>query len=130
MGSPPRARVNWLVRQLQTPDSVRVDAYVAHGRGSSAAELLGAVRTNPGLLLPADERELRSFRIAMSVPMGPKRGRGRGSFIDSTLAAIDTFYGEVLQNVKAWSAVSPKLRQPDADQVAVEQPAPTSLVST
>jgi hypothetical protein len=127
----PTTRVNWLVRQLaDAPDSVRVEAYVAHGRGASAAELLGAVRANPGLLLAAEGRELRSFRIAVSAPMGPKRGRGRGSFIDSTLGAVDTFYGEVLQSLRAWAAAPPRLRQPDAEKVAVEQPAPASLVST
>lgn len=37
--------MNWLIRQLTgAPDSVRIEAYVARGRGSSAAELLGAVR--------------------------------------------------------------------------------------
>jgi len=127
----PTTRVNWLIRQLgNAPANVRLEAYVAHARGSSVAELLGAVRDNPALLLGDGKKELRSFRIAQSVPMGAKRGRGRGSFIDSTLASIDLFYGEVLQNLKAWSAAPPKLRQPDAEKVAAEQPAPANLVST
>ena len=127
----PTTRVNWLVRQLvNAPDSIRIEAYVAHGRGSSAAELLGPVRDNPALLLGDGVKELRSFRVARSAPMGAKRGRGRGSFIDSVLTAVDSFYGEVLQNLKAWSAAPPRLRQPDAEEVAVEQPAPASLVST
>lgn len=127
----PTTRVKWLVRQLDTaPDGVRIEAYVAHGRGSSAAELLGPVRDNPALLIGNGAKELRSFRIARSAPMGAKRGRGRGSFIDSVLTAVDVFYGDVLQHLKAWSAAPPKLRQPDAEQLAVEQPAPTSLVST
>jgi len=127
----PTTRVNWLVRQLAgAPDSLRIESYVAHGRGSSAAELLGAVRENGGLLIGAEGKELRSFRVAMSAPMGAKRGRGRGSFIDSTLAAIDGFYGDVLQSLKAWAAAPPKLRHPDAEQVSVEQPTAASLVST
>jgi hypothetical protein len=127
----PTTRVNWLIRQLaNAPDSVRIEAYVAHARGSSASELLGAVRDDPALLLGDKQKELRSFRIAQSAPMGTKRGRGRGSFIDSALNAVDTFYGEVLQNLKAWSAVPPKLRHPDAEKVAAEQPTPADLVST
>lgn len=127
----PTTRINWLVRQLSAaPGSVRIEAYVARGRGSSAAELLAAVRENPNLLLGAEGKELRSFRLAMSSPMGAKRGRGRGSFIDSLLGAIDAFYGDVLQGLKVWSAAPPKLRQPDAEELAVEQPAPTSLVTT
>lgn len=127
----PATRVKWLVRQLaDAPNAVRVESYVAHGRGSSAAELLGATRDNPGLLLPPGGKELRSFRVAVTMPMGAKRGRGRGSFIDSTLATIDAFYSDVLQSLKAWSAAPPKLRQPDAEVIATEQPAPASLVST
>lgn len=35
----PTTRVNWLLRQLKNaPDSTRVEVFVAHGRGSSAAE--------------------------------------------------------------------------------------------
>lgn len=58
------------------------------------------------------KREVRSFRVAMSVPMGVKRGRGRGAFIDSVLDLVDTFYGDVVQHLKAWSAAAPKLREP------------------
>jgi len=62
--------------------------------------------------------------------MGSKRGRGRGSFIDSVLAAIDTFYAEVVQHLKAWAAAPPRLRS-EADALATEegQVAP-ALVST
>jgi len=127
----PTTRVNWLIRQLaNAPDSLRIEAHVARGRGASAAELLGAVRDNPTLLLGDGGKELRSFRVALSAPMGSKRGRGRGSFIDSTLAAVDKFYVDVLQNLKAWSAAPPQLRHPAAEKVATEQPAPASLVST
>lgn len=127
----PTTRVNWLVRQLaEAPANVRIEAYVAHGRGPSAADLLGAVRRNPTVLLSGDGKELRSFRVAMSAAMGTKRGRGRGAFIDSALAAVDLFYGEVLQNLKAWSSAPPRLRQPDAELVAAEQPTSQNLVST
>src|SRR6185436_2663549 len=41
-------RINWLVRQLKNaPDSARVEVFLAHARGSSAAELLGSVREDP-----------------------------------------------------------------------------------
>lgn len=128
----PTTRVGWLLRQLDdAPPSTRIEAFVAHARGSSAAELLGAVRERPTLLVNTDGKELRSFRVALSAPMGAKRGRGRGSFIDSVLNAVDSFYGDVLQNLKAWSAAPPKLRHPDAEQVAVEeQLAHAELVST
>lgn len=116
-------RVNWLVRQLkESPDALRVEAFVAHGRGSSAAELLSVVRENPASLITDPSRELRSFRVAMTRPVGTKRGRGRGSFIDSVLDGIDIFYAEVLGNLRAWSATPPKLRD--------RQPLPEDLDET
>lgn len=65
------------------------------------------------MLVVDPARELKSFRVEMSTPTGTKRGRGRGAFIDSVLAAIDDFYSEVLQNLKAWSAAPPRLREPE-----------------
>lgn len=124
-------RVNWLVRQLKAaPDGVRIEAHTAHERGPGAAELLKNVRENPALLVGDPTKELRSFRVALSAPMGSKWGRGRGCFIDSVLSTIDTFYAEVVQNLKAWAAAPPRLRS-EADALATEdtQVAP-ALVST
>jgi len=107
-----RTRVNWLVRQLRdAPDVLRLEAFVVHGRGSSTAELLHKVRETPDLLISDGSRELRSFRITQLTAMGTKRGIGRGSFIDSVVDAIDAFYGDVLQNLRAWSPTAPKLRE-------------------
>ena len=33
-------------------------------------------------------KELRSFRLAMTFPMGAKRGTGRGAFIDRVTEAV------------------------------------------
>jgi hypothetical protein len=127
----PTTRVNWLVRQLKAaPDGVRVETFTAHGRGSSAAELLGTVRENPSALVVDTAREIRSFRLALTAGIGTKRGRGRGSFIDSVLAASDTFYADVLQYLKAWSATPPKLRQPGPTPPDAELTRPHSLSST
>src|SRR5665647_1606394 len=82
------------------------------------------------MLVADPSKELRSFQVAMTVPMGSKRGRGRGSFIDSVLSAIDAFYGDVVEHLKAWAAAPPRLRS-EADALATEegQVAP-ALVST
>jgi len=124
----PRTRVNWLVRQLRSaPDGARIEAFTARSRGAGAAELLKDARERPESLIADPTRELRSFRVALSTPMGSKRGRGRGSFINSVLDATDTFYGEVLQNLKAWSATPPRLRpEPEAP----EEVSSSALVST
>ncbi|MEJ5914651.1 hypothetical protein [Pseudokineococcus sp. 1T1Z-3] len=111
-------RVKWLVRQLKAaPESLRVESFVLHARGPGQSELLAAVREDPAVLVVDPTRDLKSFRVEMSAPTGTKRGRGRGAFIDSVLAAIDTFYSEVLQNLKAWSAAPPRLREPDKSAI-------------
>ena len=127
----PTTRVTWLLRQLKAAtDAVRVEMFNSHGRGSSAAELLGAVRENPASLVVDPAREIRSFRLALTTGMGTKRGRGRGAFIDSVLTSCDTFYADVLQYLKAWSAAPPKMRQPGTTPPDTEQTTPHSLSST
>lgn len=128
----PTTRVNWLVRQLKdSPDHLRVECYASHSRGASTAELLEKVRMDPTILLPSDGREIRSFRVALTRPLGIKRGRGRGSFIDSVIATVDDFYETVLQQLRAWSAAPPRLRQPDESRVMDSEPIrPPSLSST
>ncbi len=122
----PKTRVNWLVRQLkETAAPLRIECFVAHARGSSAAELLQTVRDEPLALVADPSRDIKSFRVAASAPMGGKRGRGRGAFIDSVLTATDDFYAEVLGNLKAWSAAPPKLRS----GLTPPEPEPASLSS-
>jgi hypothetical protein len=122
----PATRVNWLLRQLRAaPESIRVEAFALHARGAGAAELLRDVRENPALLISDPKRDLRAFRIAWSRPLGAKRGKGRGTFIESVLDAIGGFYAEVLQNLKPWTPTAPRLRE-----VAERPPVPAALVST
>jgi hypothetical protein len=122
----PATRVNWLLRQLRdAPEAVRVEAFTLHTRGAGAAELLRDVRADPAVLVTDPKKELRAYRIALTSPMGTKRGRGRGSFIDAVLAAIDGFYADVVQQLKAWTAAPPRMRE-----VADEQPVPPALPST
>lgn len=127
----PTTRVNWLVRQLkEAPAQLRLESFVLHARGSSAAELLSVVREQPASLVIDPKREIRSFRVARDSTLGSKRGRGRGSFIDSVLAGVNDYYSEVLEGLKAWSAAPPKLR-PEAPSVSqgVEPTQPKSLAS-
>ena len=123
----PATGINWLVRQLRAaPDTVRVEVFTAHARGAGAVELLGAVRADPKRLVTDPKKDLRSFRVALTTKAGIKRGRGRGAYIDSVLDAVDQFYGDVLQHLKAWSAAPPRLREP-AEPPPVS---PQSLAST
>ena len=106
-------RVNWLLRQLKdAPESVRVEAFAARSR-EGAAELLKDVRESPVKLVVDPTKEIRSFRVAQSHPLGTKRGVGRGSFIDSVLNGIDSTYGDIGQRLKAWTASPPRVRSED-----------------
>jgi hypothetical protein len=123
----PTTRVNWVVRQLQAaPDGIRLEAFIAHGRGENAAELLGRVRADPALLVGDPKKELRSFRVAASYPMGSGRANGRGGVITSVVTAVETFYEDVMQHVKAWTASPPRMR----DLPEVREPVPGGLIST
>ena len=128
----PTTRVNWLIRQLKNaPDAARIECITAHSRGASSAELLRTVRENPAALITDPAREIRTFRIALGTPLGTKRGRGRGAFIDSILNGVDNFYGQVLGDLKAWSAAPPRMR-PETPAVLNDREStqPASLSST
>lgn len=126
----PSTRVAWLIRQLKdAPETLRVDAYAVNARGASTSALLRDVRLDPGVLIADPKKELRSFRLALSAPMGTKRGSGRGSFVASLLHLTDNFYGDVLSRLRAWSATPPKLRDPAPEEVS-EPGVPDALVST
>ncbi|HEX2040089.1 MAG TPA: hypothetical protein VHF47_10205 [Acidimicrobiales bacterium] len=125
----PRTRVNWLLRQLAyAPDDLRVDCFTAYARGASTSELLRGVRQNPDALIVDAKREIKHFRLALSAPMGTKRGQGRGGFVASVLSLLDRFYEDVVQAIKPWTAPPPKLRPPEPLEPKPEVPA--SLVST
>jgi hypothetical protein len=125
----PTTRVNWLTRQLKTaPEGIRIEAFTRHGRGAGACELLNSVRNDPSALVLDPQKEIRAFRVALGFPMGGKRGSGRGSFIDSVLKAVNTFYEEVVQNLKPWAPAPPRVRVDET--FAPPEDVPRSLVST
>ena len=66
----------------------------------------------------------------MSTTLGTKRGRGRGSFIDSVLTSVDGFYGDVLGSLRAWAAAPPKLRPVHVEPPELDDTVPAALAST
>jgi hypothetical protein len=114
-----QTRIAWLLRQLKdAPEGLRIDAYLAGSR-TSTSELLRVVRENPAVLVVDPKREFRSFRVTAASPLGPKRGTGRGGFIDSVLVAVDGFYASVLQQLRPWTAKAPQL--PKGSRSAAEE---------
>ena len=127
----PTTSVNWVARQLKNaPANVRVEAFVAHARGSAAAELLSTVRENPCSLVVDARQGAALVPDRQHRQPGHKRGRGRGSFIDSVLNGIDTFYGDVLGSLRAWSAAPPRLRSTQVEPEDLDDTVPDALTST
>jgi hypothetical protein len=125
-------KVNWLVRQLKSANGkAQLESTVLSQRGTGASDLLGRVREKPELLILDPTKDIRSFTVATMQPMGLKGGRGQGTFIDTFLTSIDTFYTDVLQGLKAWSAKPPRMReQTDVTDMARDQEVAPALVST
>lgn len=106
-----RGRVGWMLGQLkQASPDLRIAARFAHSSETTAC-LLEQVREDPSALLsPTDpKREPRLFELALSRPMGKKRGRGGGSFVEDTRRQALSFYREIVQDLKPWRPPAPKL---------------------
>ncbi len=106
----PTTRINWLVRQLgEAPIGLLVEAVPAWAR-TGLCEPLSAVRDSSHLLFDDPKKDIKTFSLRLSAPIGTKRGQGRGSFVGSVLALVDSFYIDVVQNLKPWSAPAPSVR--------------------
>ena len=105
-----RGRVGWLVRQLQkAPSEITVEAKVSRLSATLSASL-AQVREDPSVIIPDRTREIRAFRLTMTRELGANRSAGRGSFIDSVVLNVKSFYSEVLQRLAPWKPKAPKLR--------------------
>lgn len=121
-----RGRIGWILRQLKHgPPDLRVEVRFARSRETTAT-LLPVARENPKVLLsPADPtREPRAFELALSRPMGKKRGRGLGTFVGDTRQQAIEFYREIVQDLKPWRAPAPKLPEEPREVSETPQPEP------
>lgn len=110
----PATRVNWLLKQLKdAPDALVIEVSFVNTQATTAA-LLKDARENPQrLLLETDpKRPPRGFRLALSGPMGAKRGRGERSFVLETRKQAIAFYRDLVQDLRVWRAAAPKLPDP------------------
>jgi hypothetical protein len=111
-------RVNWLTRQLpRAPDALLVEAWSAWARTPGPCHTITEVRARPEILLDDPKKELRSFTVRLAAVAGTKRGQGRGSFVGSVLALVDSFYENIVQHIKPWTQPAPtvKARQGSED---------------
>lgn len=120
----PIARIRWLLRQIKNaPVSLRVDAAFANTKDTTSVLLPEALEFPQRLRHPTDpRRDPRQFFVAMTQPMGHKRGNIQGSFVRETRRQVLDFYSEVVQDMKAWQPRAPKL--PDLPQQIPKTPQP------
>jgi hypothetical protein len=122
----PATRVKWLLRQLKdAPDGLVIEASFANSKTTTAA-LLSAAREDPQALLLANDakRPPRAFRLALSRPMGTKRGKGERSFVLETRKQAIDFYRELVQNLRAWRPSAPKLPEEPEEETTAPQAEP------
>jgi hypothetical protein len=126
-GQRPTTRIKWMLRQLATAtDDLRVDVSFANTRETTSCLLSEAGESPQSLLSPTDpKREPRSFTLALSRPMGTKRGKGQGSFVRETRKQAVDFYRELVQNLRSWQPTPPKLpEEPEEKPPATPVPTP------
>jgi hypothetical protein len=114
----PLTRVNWMLKQLKkAPGDLRIETHFARTKETTAV-LLSEARDDAKLLLsPSDsKREPRAFTLSLARPLGTKRGRGERSFVLETRRQVVSFYGDLVENLKAWQAKAPKLPPDDGEE--------------
>jgi hypothetical protein len=121
----PVTRINWLVRQLKdAPAGLVIEASFPNIRGTTAC-VLSDLRDNPQALLTADaKRPPRAFRLALSAPLGTKRGKGERSFVRETRQQTISFYRDLVQDLRPWRAAPPKLPEEPVEAPEVPTPEP------
>lgn len=105
-----KARIGWLVRQLQdAPQGLVVEAY-AKGSRQGVAAPIEAVREDSSTLIGPDKKDPAKFHLVARSDLGLNRRAGRKpGFVQSVIAAIEGFYGDVLQDLATYQPKAPKL---------------------
>ncbi len=128
-----RGRIGWLLRQLKhAPPGLRLEVAFAHTSETTAC-LLSQAHEDPSVLLSTKDpkREPREFTLALSRPLGKKRGRGGGSFVGDTREQTIGFYRDLVQELQPWQPQAPKLpeQEDQAEIAATPSPTPPAFAS-
>ena len=112
------------MRQLRdAPDALVIEAYAKNSRNGLAASL-AAVREDSSLLLGPDKKEPVRFTLVARSELGVNRRAGkRPGFVQSVIAATESFYGDMLQHLTTYQIAAPKMQpRPEATiEAAVEE---------
>ena len=105
-----KGRIGWVLRQLRdAPPNLVVEAYAKNARNGIGAPL-GFAHEDSSVLIGADKKEPAKFTLVARSELGVNRRAGRKpGFTQSVIDAIESFYGDVLQNLTAYQAKAPRL---------------------
>ncbi len=106
-----KARITWLLRQLDDVPEPLTSIEAVYKRGVRATAGLADARDEPERLLhPTDHKQLpRVFRVSTYRDMGQKRGTGKGSFMAETTRQVIDFYRDVVQVITPLPKRPPQL---------------------
>jgi hypothetical protein len=120
-----KARLNWLLRQLQKTDPAGV--YIRcfwPGKTKFTQHTLSALREDPELIVAGHEgQSLVSFEVLMVKDLANRLAQ-RKLFLTELEAMAPKYYFEVAQHLKPYQAKAPRLTQ---EKVLPEQVAPEAL---
>lgn len=120
----PRARVNWLLRQLKgASDDLRIDIQFVATPGAWS-KALSECRDDPDSLLLAEDprRDPRSFVLTQSRSMGRRTGRGGSALVADARALATDFYRDLVQELRPPRPRAPKLPKEEEPEQPPEQP--------
>ncbi len=128
-----KGQVGWLLRQLkECPDRLIIEAYPKNSRKGIASSLRAA-REDQLLLVDPSGKDASRFHLIARSEMGLGRKNGkRAGFVRSVADAVESFYGDILQNLTAYQVRAPQLKQstaavsdePDLPTVELVEPIP------
>jgi hypothetical protein len=118
-----KGRISWLLRQLRdSPGALVIEAY-AKGTQNGVAGPLATVAEDPTVLLRDDKKDPYRFRVIARSELGQSRRSGKSpGFVQSVVNAVESFYGDVLQDLTPYQPKAPQRRSVVPEEVEPELP--------
>lgn len=116
-----KARVNWLLRQLQDADGTNIHVRLFWpGRTPFTQHPISTLREDPETASAGrEDQAVLSFEVLSIKDLGGRFAQRR-NFIAELEAAVPNFYEQVGQHLKAWQAPAPRLREAKVDPSSVD----------
>jgi hypothetical protein len=113
-----KGQISWLARQLSdAPGDTTIDAFAKNAR-QPVSLALDKLRNDPGVLIEAlAKRDVTRFRVVVRSDLGMNRKAGKKpGFVQSFTDAVESYYGDVLQNLVAYQPRAPRMTTRSNDQ--------------